>query len=150
MIKVAIYLNGFNFEVTDNRVAVRAPIRHVGIAIDESLIVEFDKSGADGFRQTFIECKTLAFPITGAPEFLELRNDIPGGFIFPLPHTFDEFFTSEFGSAGAFFGELSLHNKFGDNTGVVGPRHPEGVITLHASPSDEAILERIVEGVPDV
>ena len=80
----------------------------------------------------------------------ELREDSASGFCFPLPHALDKLFAAKHRFAGAFLGKLLLNDELRDNAGVVRPRHPQGIIPLHTSPADEAILERIVQRVPDV
>ena len=119
-----IYLYRFNFEVADSGAARRAPIHHVGIAIDEALLIKADEGGADGLRESLIKRKPLPFPIAGASDASELREDSAAGCRLPLPHAFNELLAAKCRFAGAFLGELSLNDELRDNAGVVCPRHP--------------------------
>ena len=46
------------------------------------------------------------------------------------------------------FGELPFHHHLGRDPRVIEPRLPKHVIALHATPPDQEILKRVVEGVP--
>ncbi len=46
--------------------------------------------------------------------------------------------------------EPLLDDSLGGDAGVVGAGHPEAVVSLHASPPDQHILERVVQRVPQM
>ena len=56
-------------------------------------------------------------------------------------------------SCRVFFSSSSrrrLDDGLGGDAGVVGAGHPEGVVALHPPPSDQDVLERVIERVAQV
>ena len=47
-------------------------------------------------------------------------------------------------------GEQPFHHGLRGDPGVVGARHPEGVVALHPPPADQHVLQRVVQRVPHV
>ncbi len=68
----------------------------------------------------------------------------------PLPNLFNESLASERVPIAFFFGQSPLHNVLRGDSRVVGAGHPHGLKTVHALVADEDVLNRVVEGVPDV
>src|SRR5262249_18042831 len=68
----------------------------------------------------------------------------------PLPDARDERFASEVVTSFALLRELALHDVLRRYPGVVGPRLPERVVTLHPAHSDDYVVQSDVEGVPQM
>src|SRR5262249_6382986 len=49
-----------------------------------------------------------------------------------------------------FFAQTPFHHGLRRDAGMVGARHPERVVPLHAPPANEDLLKRVVERVPHV
>ena len=106
---------------------------------------------ADGRRETFVHGEALAAPVCGAPQPLQLLEDLPAGFVLPRPYTADEFLAAQRAPVGvALFGKLALDDHLRGDARVVEPRLPEGCLPTHPLEADEHVLQRVVQRVPDV
>ena len=71
-------------------------------------------------------------------------------FMRPIPSMFKELFTAEIGFLYSFFSQFTHNLSFRGNTGMVGSRHPTGILALHAGTTHKNILNSIVKHVPHV
>src|SRR6202161_1775721 len=68
----------------------------------------------------------------------------------PLPAAIDERVAAERVTVLAFLGEVFLDGVLGRDAGVIGPRQPQRVVTLHPPRADYYVLQRDVERVAEM
>ncbi len=72
-------------------------------------------------------------------------------FFLPFPDVIEEFFPLKILAALLRLGEeLALDDGLGRDPGVVGPRHPERLESLHPLQADEDVLQSVYEGMAHV
>src|SRR5687768_10047840 len=150
VVQAAIALAEFDFDVGDGRAAVRAPVDHRQIAVDQTVFVELHEDVAHGSRQPFIEGEALARPVAGRTEAGELVLDLGGVLFLPLPDLLDEFVATELETGDALFLETALDHHLCGDAGVVDARNPQGVEAGHALPAHDDVLQGVHERVTDV
>ena len=74
-------------------------------------------------------------------------DDGPPVLLTPLPHPLQEFFAANLVSVDTLLGQCFFHGILRCDTGVVRAGNPASLITLHPFPTDEYILNRVVEHV---
>jgi hypothetical protein len=67
-----------------------------------------------------------------------------------LPHAFGEGVAAQVVAGFAFLPKLTLDDHLRRDTGVIGARLPQGIVTLHAMVANQRIHDRILEGVTHV
>ncbi len=104
------------------------------------------RRGADGVQR-----EACPLPIAATAQRPELAEDACFVLVFPFPDALHEDFAAEV-MPGFFFLLIDepLDHCLRGNARVVGARHVKGVETLHAPPTDEHILQGVIEGVPHV
>ena len=156
-VSVGLFLH--HFEIGNCGVQLRVPVDQTLVLVDQPLLVERHEHFQHGLGQAFIHGETFARPVTGRTQTFELVQDRPTGFSFPLPDFLQKIFTAnqvlvaifETTSAvqlDALFTQLALDHHLGGDAGMVEARLPEDVISLHAAPADQQVLQCVVEGVP--
>src|SRR5690606_40815888 len=100
------------------------------------------RAGANG--------KPLAAPADGVPELAHLAEDAPAGLLLPLPHPPYELLAPQVVAGQTLLGELALDDVLGGDAGMVGARKPERLEAAHARTPDQRVLDRVIEGVPDM
>ena len=68
----------------------------------------------------------------------------------PVPSVLEELLAADVGLLDALLRQLVHHLGFGGDGGVVGARHPAGVLALHAGAADQDVLNRVVHHVAHV
>ncbi len=139
-----------NLVVRERSQTARAPVDDVVAFVNETFIIEADKDLAHRLGQPFVHGEPLAVPVAGRAHALELLNDRAALLSPPLPDPLDELLTPKLMAGGLLCGKLPLHHILGGNARMVGARHPEGVVALHAVVARQQILQGVVEGVADV
>ena len=108
------------------------------------------KTSGHGARVAVVEREALAPPVARGAESLELPEDAAAVLVLPLPDAARRIPRGRgHGVVRPSFADLLDHGLRGD-AGVVGARHPEGVVALHAVPADEHVLDGVVERVAHV
>ena len=75
--------------------AARTPVDDVITLVNHVFVVKSHKYFAHRLGQTFIHGETLAVPVTGAPQSLELIYNDAAVFFLPFPNPGDKFFPPE-------------------------------------------------------
>ena len=71
--------------------------------------------------------------------------------VLPDPDSVDELFAAQVMPALFFFLQQPLFDDgLRGDTGMVGARHPQGVVPLHPLEANEDVLQRVVQRVPQV
>ncbi len=113
--------------------------------------MEVDEHLADGGAQPLVHGETLARPVGGGAEALQLIDDGAAAFGLPFPDARQELLAAHFAPTELLpFHQLALDDHLGGDAGVVGARLPQGVAALHTVIADQDVLERVVERVPDM
>ncbi|OPY10226.1 MAG: hypothetical protein A4E67_00646 [Syntrophaceae bacterium PtaB.Bin038] len=105
---------------------------------------------ADRPGETLVHGETLAFPVAGAAQALQLVQDDAAVLLLPLPDALDELLPAQVVPRLSLLGQLLLDHVLRRDPGVVRARHPEGVVALHAPVARHDVLQGVVQGVPHV
>ena len=147
---VALFFDVFHFQVGDGGAEDGVPVDEAFAAVDESLFVEAHEDFGDGGGAGGVHGEVFACPVRRAADAAHLFGDGAAGLVFPLPHFFEEFFTSEVVARDVLRGQLPLDDDLCGDAGVVGAGDPAGVRAFHAVVADEAVHDGLVEGVSHV
>jgi hypothetical protein len=140
-----------NLVVSHRGLKLGIPIHQPFAAKDQPVLEQLEEGVPHRPGQPVVEGETRARPIAGAAHQLELGEDALFVLVFPFLDSFDELLAREFITRLALFGfDTFFHNRLGGDPGMIGAGQPERVVPAHAVPTDENILERIVEGVAEV
>jgi hypothetical protein len=106
VIELAVALAELDFDVGDGGAAVRTPVHHRQVAIDQAVLVQLHEDVAHGAGETFVEREALARPVAGSAEARELVFDLGGVLFLPLPHALDELLAANVEARDPFLREL--------------------------------------------
>src|SRR5690606_814471 len=143
-----VHLTADDFLIRYGRAPLWVPVYHPHTAVDVSFAVEPDEGVDHRIREVGIHGKARTVPVARSSQLFQLLKDDAAVFLFPFPGVFKELFTCEVFLVDTLLFEHGYDLSFGGYGGVVGARHPARIFTLHACPSDEHVLDRIVEHVP--
>jgi hypothetical protein len=140
-----------NLVVSHRGLKLGIPIHQPFAAKDQPVLEQLEEGVPHRPGQPVVEGETRARPIAGAAHQLELREDALFVLVFPIPDALDQGVAAEVVATLAFvLLETFLDDRLGGDPGMIGAGQPERVVPAHAVPTDENILERIVEGVAEV
>ena len=134
-----------DLEVGDCGPAARAPVDDVVPLVNQAVVIKPDKNLPNGTGEPLVHRKAFARPVAGAAQAFQLVNDYPPVLGLPLPDPFDEFFTAEVVPCDSLFRQFLLDDVLRCYSGMVHPRHPEGVVALHPLVPNDDVLQHIVE-----
>ncbi len=77
-----------HLRVGDGSLTYRTPVNDPGTFINIPFFIQTDKYFLNGLRAAFVHGKTLPVPVAGRTQFLQLIDDRPAVFFFPLPGPF--------------------------------------------------------------
>ena len=143
-------LGALGFLVRQCRQAARAPVDDILAAIDEVVLVEPHEDLPDRPRQALVEGEAGPRPVAAASDRLELPENAVAGRFDVFPHAPHERFAAQIVPRPSLGGKAPLDDVLGGDAGVVGSRHPQRDPSLHPPPTDEHVLDRVVEAVPHV
>ena len=140
-----------NLSVGQRSRAVRAPVDDAVALVDKALVVQVYEYLADRLGAALVHGEALAVPVAGGAELFELADDAVAELVLPRPYALEELLTAEVVTGQALLlAEVLLYLDLGCNTGVIGTRHPQCLVALHALGADEDILQGLVECVAHV
>ena len=151
-----------DFEVRNRGFKMRVPVDQPLAAIDEAFVVHLDKDFDDRIVEIAIgfirrrargtgHGKGCAVKIAARAKTFELIDDRATGLGFPFPDFFKEFIAPKIAPTRfAVFRQAPLDNHLRRDARVVCAGLPERVKALHPFPTDQNILQRIVERVAHV
>jgi hypothetical protein len=148
--EVRVALLAVDLEIRQHRLAARAPVDDIVVAIDQLLVIEPDEDFAHGARQPLVHGEAQTRPVAGGAETFELRDDGAARLLLPLPYATNELLTCEVLLLLAFGRQLPLHHHLRCDAGVVGARLPERGEAVHPLHADHHVLQRVVEAVANV
>ena len=110
--------------------------------------MQFDENFYDRARQALVHGKTLARPIAGRAQPLQLIEDHAAAFGLPLPDAFEEHGAPHRAPARLLpFHQLALDHHLGRDPGVIGAGLPQHVAAAHPLETAENVLQGVVERV---
>ncbi len=133
-----------HLNIRKRRVAARAPIGNAGPLINQSFFIKAHKDLADRAGTAFIHRETLALPIAGRTQRTQLRHNAIAKLFLPLPDPFQKLLPAKIIAAFSFGAQRLFHFRLRCYAGMIAARHPQGVISLHAPPADQNILQSII------
>ena len=147
---MALNFTHFNFVIRQGGERDGIPVHQPFAAVDQSILEEAEERLADGGGAHFIHREAGAVPIAGAAHRLELFDDRGFVLVLPLLHGGDELFPAKGHPFLALLQEAFFHDGLGGDAGMIRPGHPQRVATAHPVIANQTILERVVQGVPQV
>ena len=84
-----------HLEVGDRRAQARVPVDHVGVAVDEALLVEVDEDLQDRADVALVHREALVVVVELRAEALELLDDLAAELLAPAPHGLAERLAAE-------------------------------------------------------
>jgi len=125
--------------------AARAPVDQTVALVNQSFFIEADKDLTHRLAQPLVHGEAFTLPVAGGAELAELLEDDAAVFFPPLPDALEEPVAAE-GVAGLpLEAQRRLDLVLGGDAGMIGARHPQGLVALHFFPADEEILDRVIE-----
>ena len=158
---VAVGFDVLNFEVGNRGLKMRVPVHQTLAAVDEALVVHFDKDfdhgvvevalfASRGIRSTR-HGERVARPVAGRTQTFQLADDGVAVLAFPFPNLVEECLTAQITTTRLTRrGEHLFDLKLGRDPCVVLTRLPERVKAAHTVPTDQNILQRVVERMAHV
>ena len=135
-----------NLSVGQRSRAVRAPVDDAVALVDEALVVQVYEYLADRLGAALVHGEALALPVTGRAELFQLADDAVAELVLPVPDTLQKLLAAEVITGLALLlAEVLLDLDLGCDAGVVGARHPQSLVALHALGTDQDILKGLVE-----
>ncbi len=134
--------------VGDGGLELAVPVDQAVAAVNEAVGEQAEEGLPDGPGADGVHGEALPLPIAGAAHALLLADDAGLVLVLPGPDPGDEGFPAEV--AAGFALELEqpfFDDRLGGDAGVVGSRHPQGVVPGHPVPADEEVLHDVVHGV---
>jgi len=137
--------------VADRRLQRRVPVDQPFAAVDELVLEEAEERVADRPGADRIEREPRPLPVAATAHLFELADDAPFVGLLPIPDPLHQPFASQLVPRLVFFQEQPPldHGLSGDSR-MIGAGHPEGLEALHPLLPDQHVLERVVQGVPEV
>jgi len=148
--EVRILLLVLDLGVRERRHAGRAPVDDARAAVDEPLFVEPDERLAHGAAQALVHREPLARPVAGDAELAKLLDDLPAVLALPRPRALEEFLAAEVLLRDALFFQRLDDLDLGRDRGVVGARHPQRRVALHAVVADQQVFRRDKKRMPQM
>src|SRR5438105_1468040 len=108
MPEVALGFVVIHFEIGNGGEAARAPVHHVGAAVNESFFVEADEDFAHRATQSRVESEALAAPVAACAQAHHLALDGVTVLRLPFPDALLEFLAADLTPVDALFGEFAL------------------------------------------
>ena len=144
----ALALDLHDLEVRDRGLKLRVPVDQPLVLVDEPLAIELNEHFRDRARQTLVKGESLAAPVAGGAEALELGDDRAAQFRLPRPDALDERLAAERAPVRL----LPVHQHAFDHhlcgdAGVIDARLPQHVAAAHAPVTAQDVLKGVVERV---
>ena len=158
---VPVDLDILDFEVRDRGFEMGIPIHEALAAVDQPLVVHVHEHFDDSIVEVLFgriritgraaHGEGLAGPIARCPQPLELTNDGAARILLLLPDAFQELLAAHFSARGlSLGGHVTLGHHLGGDAGVIRAWLPQRVKAAHSVPTDQDILQGVVECVPHV
>jgi hypothetical protein len=148
--QLPLHLDVLDLGVGERRVIGGAPVDDPLAPVDQTGLVETDERHPDGVLEALVHREAETVPVAGVSERLHLLDDPAAEALPPGPDPLDERLAADRPLVEPLLEELAADQHLGPDPRVVGAREPERVVPLHAAATHDRVLDRVVEGVPDV
>ena len=145
-----LHLPALDLEVADRGLEHRVPVHESPIPIHQPVPVEADEHLDHRLRQAGIHREALARPVEGRAEAPQLPADGPARLRLPVPDAGEERLPPHAAPVEALGRQQPLHHHLRRDAGMVGARLPQGIPALHPTPAHKDVLQRVIEGMPDM
>ncbi len=150
VIEVAFLFVVDDLLVGECRLSLRIPVHHAQSAVDESFVIEVNEHFDDALASLLVHRERRAVPVAACTQSAQLFQDDAAMFVSPVPRMLEELFTRKVALLDALLGKFLHYLRLGSDAGMVGSRHPAGVLAFHACTSDEDVLYCVVQHVSHV
>ena len=146
VVEIPFLLPGDHLLITQRREGNGAPVDHPLATVNESLSVEINEDFLHLAGIGLIHGESLARPVAGATELLQLVDDDATMLLLPVPDFLEKGFAAQI-VAGLLLllAELPLHDGLRGDTRMVGAGKPENLMAGLAGATGQNILERVIE-----
>ena len=132
MEEMTLFLFVDNLFIRKCRQSLGIPVYHAHTPIDVTLVIQFVEDADHAFRSDVIHRERSAFPIARCSELAKLLQDYAAILVCPIPCMIKKLLTGKVGFGYSFGSELSHDFCLSGDCRMVGSRHPQRVLTLHA------------------
>ena len=150
VVKFGVLILVDNLLIRKCSLCLRIPVDHTYATINQSLVIKVAEYVDDGTGTSLVHGERSAVPVAASTEAAQLLEDDATMLVSPVPSMLQEFLTSEVSLLDALLSEAIYHLSLSCDAGVVCARNPTSVLALHASATNEDVLDCIVEHVTHV
>ncbi len=149
--QAALDLDLLHLEIGNRGEQLGIPVHQPLVFVDQPVAMQFDEHFHDGPRQALVHGETLARPVAGGAQPLQLVDDDAAALVLPLPDALEEFLPPHLAAAGLLaLHQLPLHHHLGRDAGMIGAGLPQHVAAAHPLEAAEDVLQGVVERMPHV
>jgi hypothetical protein len=146
----AVFFFAFHLQIAHRRLEYRVPADQTLAAVDQTLLVQPHKGFGHHLGQLVVHGEVFMAPVHAVAHAAHLRGDGVAALFLPFPHPRYKVLAAQVVAAHLLVLQLALHHDLGGDAGMVGARHPEGVVPAHAVVARQAVHDGLVERVPHV
>ncbi len=161
---VARFFDILDFQIRNRGLEMRVPVDEALALVDQPFVVEINKGLHDslvhvwavfmadaGIARRTAHGEGGPLPITRRAEALKLVRDSAAGLLFPFPDFLDEGFAAHRSARGFLvLHQLTFNNHLRCNARMVRTRLPKRIKPAHPVPTDQDVLQGVIERVPHV
>ena len=147
MVKLAVNILVVNLQIRQGGGAPDAAVDNPLVAVNQPLVIQADKSSADGAARPVVQREPMALPVGGNAQPPRLFVNDAAGFRHVFPNPPDESLPPDFVAAAGLVQKLPLHHPLRRNPRVIRPRQPQGRRPGHPPVADQRILQRLFQSV---
>ena len=138
----------FNLGVRNRGLAVGTPVNNSFAPVNKPLFVKAHENLFNRLAAPLVKGKALSFPVARGAHFFKLLYNSAAVLLFPFPGALQKAVSADVLLGKPLLPHFFNNFRLGRNRGVVGARHPQGIVPLHTLKADKYVLQRIVERVP--
>ena len=139
-----------HLQVGDRRLQLRIPIHKPFVAVDQALLVEFEKRSPHGARKPLVHRKARLFPVARRTQTTQLLQDDVAVLLFPPPSVSQEVLARKTLDRNPLLCQLSRNQQLGRDARMVCAGQPQTIVTLLTAQAHQDVLQGVVERVSDV
>ena len=126
------------------------PVYHAQSTIDQSLVIKVYEHLDHTLRALLIHGEGGAVPVAAGTQTAQLLQDDAPMLIRPFPRMLQELLACQVMLLDALFRQFLHHLSLCSDGGMVGARHPQGVLTLHTGTTHQNVLDGVVQHMAHV
>ena len=129
---------------------LRIPVHHAQATVDEAFVIEVNKHFDHTFTARFVHREGCTVPVAAGTQTAQLFQDDATMLVGPVPGMLKELLTGQVTLLDTLGSELLDYLRLSGNRGMVGTRHPTGILTFHTGTAYQNILNGVIEHVSHV